>query len=197
MRICCWEVVYLPVSLRHFFLCSQKVSKYTDKYVYEFQSSRRNILIKIHADIFGWKSSSVLKCFYCVSQLLLHDSSDLATTLTSWTLCLSTSYLELKLNTYTQRANACYSLLCILAVIKCKVSICWCRDKLLMQLKDKPQNLSDDGWELITVLPRAVKAWRSTVVSIYCLEVSLLIVLVKILWMKLFIYIHLSQEMNA
>jgi len=27
--------------------------------------------------------------------------------------------------------------------------------------------------------------------------VSLLIVLIKTLWMKLFIYIHLSQEMNA
>jgi hypothetical protein len=123
--------------------------------------------------------------------LLLHDSSDLATTLISWTLCLWTSYCELKLNNYTQMANACYSLLCILAVIKCKVVICWCTDKLLMQLKDKPQNLSDDGWELINVMPRAVKAWTSTVVSTYCLEVSLLIVLIKTLWMTLCIYIFI------
>jgi len=153
--------------------------------------------MKIHADIFVLKSSSVLKCFYSISQLLLHDPSDLATTLTSWTLCLWTSYLELKLNADTQMANACYSLICILAVIKCKVSVCWCRVKLLMQPKDKPQNLSDDGWELINMLPLAVKAWTSTVVYTYCLEVSLLIVLIKTLWMKLFIYIHLSQEMNA
>jgi len=152
--------------------------------------------MKINADIFVLKSS-VLKCFYHFSQLLLHDSCVLATTLTLWTLCLWTSYLELKLNAYTQMDNACYSLLCILAVIKCIVAICWCRDKLLMQLKDKPQNLSDDGWELINVLPRAVKAWTSTVVSTYCLEVSLFIVLIKTLWMKLFIYIHLSQEINA
>jgi len=37
----------------------------------------------------------------------------------------------------------------------------------------------------------------STVVSTYCLEVSLLIVLIKTLCIKLFIYSHLSQEMNA
>ena len=42
----------------------------------EFQSSRRNILIKIHANIFVLKSS-VLDCFYRVSQLLLLDPSDL------------------------------------------------------------------------------------------------------------------------
>jgi len=60
-----------------FFLCSQKVLKYADTNVIEFQSSRRNILMKIHADIFVLKSSFVLKCFNCVSQLLLHDPSDL------------------------------------------------------------------------------------------------------------------------
>jgi len=63
--------------------------------------------------MFVLKSSSVLKRFYHVSQLLLHDLSDLATTLTSWTLCLWCSYFELKLNAYTQMTNACYSLLCI------------------------------------------------------------------------------------
>ena len=105
------------------------------------------------------------------SQLLLHDSSDLATTLTSWTLW--TSYLELKLNAYTQMANACYLLLCILAVIKCKVAICWGRDKLLMQLKDKAQNLSDDGWELINVLPLPLKAWTST--GLYILFESIIV----------------------
>jgi len=41
-----------------------------------------------NANIFVFKSSSVLKCFYSVSQLLVHDPSDLATTLTSLTLCL-------------------------------------------------------------------------------------------------------------
>ena len=82
------------------FLCSQKVLKYADKIVIEFQSNGRNILMKIHADIFILKSSA-LKCFYCVSQLLLHDPSDLATTLTAWTSCLWTSYPELKLNAYT------------------------------------------------------------------------------------------------
>ena len=54
-----------------------------------------------------------------------------------------------------------------------------------------------DGWELINVLPLPVKAWTSTVVSTNCLKVSLLIVLIKTLWMELFIYINLSQEMNA
>jgi len=33
--------------------------------------------MKIHANIFALKSPSVLKCFYRVSQLLLHDPSDL------------------------------------------------------------------------------------------------------------------------
>jgi len=33
--------------------------------------------MKIYGNIFVLKSSSVLKCFYCVSQLLLHDPSDL------------------------------------------------------------------------------------------------------------------------
>ena len=50
---------------------------------------------------------------------------------------------------------------------------------------------------MITVLPLPMKACTSTMVSTYSLKVSLLIVLIKILWMKLFIYIHLSQEMNA
>jgi len=62
---------------RHFFLCSQNVLKYADISVIEFQSRRRNILMKIHANIFVLKSSSGLKCFYCVSHLLLHVSSDL------------------------------------------------------------------------------------------------------------------------
>jgi hypothetical protein len=43
----------------------------------EFQSIRRNILMKIHANIFVLKPSSVQKSFYRVSQLLLHDPSDL------------------------------------------------------------------------------------------------------------------------
>ena len=34
------------------FLCSQKVLKYAVTNVIEFQSSRRNILMKIHANIF-------------------------------------------------------------------------------------------------------------------------------------------------
>jgi len=62
---------------------------------------------------------------------------------------------------------------------------------------DKPRNLSDVGWELIDVLLLPMKAWTSTVVCTDCLKVSFLIVLIKIVWMKLFIYIHLSQEMNA
>ena len=140
VHICCRGVVYLSVSIRHYFLYSQKVLKYADTNVIEFQSSRRNMFMKIHANIFVLKSSSDLKCSCNVSQLLLHDSSDSATTLTSWTLCLWTSCLELKLNAYTQMAYACYSLLCILAVIKCKVAICWCQVKLLTQLTDKPQN---------------------------------------------------------
>ena len=105
--------VSATVRIGHFFLCSQKVLKYADTDVFEFQSSRRNILMKIHANIFVLTSSSVLKCFYHVSQLLLHDPFDWATTVTSWTLCLWTSYLELKLNAYTHMANACYSLLCL------------------------------------------------------------------------------------
>ena len=63
--------------MRHFFLCAHKVLKYADTNIIEFQSSRRNILRNIHADIFVLKFSSVLKCFYCVSQLLLYDPSDL------------------------------------------------------------------------------------------------------------------------
>ena len=58
-----------------FFLCSQKILKYADTNVIEFQSSRRNIL-KIHANIFVLKSSYVLQCFYHVSQLLMNDPSD-------------------------------------------------------------------------------------------------------------------------
>ena len=60
-----------------FFLCFQIVLKYADTNITEFQSRRRNILMKIHANIFVLKSSSVLKCFYSVSQVLLHDPSDL------------------------------------------------------------------------------------------------------------------------
>ena len=70
-------------GLDTFFLCSQKVLKYGDTNVIEFQSRRRNIVMKIHANIFVLKSSPVLKCFYHVSQLLSHDPSDLATSLTS------------------------------------------------------------------------------------------------------------------
>jgi len=77
VRICCPGVVYQSVRIRHFFLCSQKVLKYADTNVIEFQSHRRNILMKIHANIFVLKSSSVLKCFYSVSQLLVLDPSDL------------------------------------------------------------------------------------------------------------------------
>ena len=57
------------------FFCSQKVLKYAVTDVIEFHSSR-NVLMKIHANIFVIKSS-VLNCFYHVSQLLLHDLSDL------------------------------------------------------------------------------------------------------------------------
>jgi hypothetical protein len=92
--ICFQGVVSLPASqsgLDTFNWCSQKVVKYADTNI-EFQSSTRNILMKIHADIFVLKSPSVLRCFYQVSQLLVHDRSDLVT-LTSWTLCLWTSYL--------------------------------------------------------------------------------------------------------
>jgi hypothetical protein len=60
-----------------FFLCSQRVSKYADTKNTEFQSNRRNILLKIHANIFVLKSSSLLKCVYRVSQLLLSDPSDI------------------------------------------------------------------------------------------------------------------------
>ena len=63
------------VRIRPFFLCSQKVLKYADTNIIEFQSSRRNILKKIHTNIFVLKSS-VLKCFCCVSHLPLHDPSD-------------------------------------------------------------------------------------------------------------------------
>ena len=135
---------------------------------------------------------------YRVSQFLLHDPSDFRQPL--WLheiLCLWISYLELKLNAFTQMANAYCSLLCIQTVIKCKVAICWWQYKLLTQLKDKPQNLSEGDWELINVLPLPMKAWTSTVVSTNCLKVSLLIVVIKILWMKLFVYIHRSQEANA
>ena len=45
-----------------FFLSSKKVLKYADTNIIEFQSSRRNILKKIHTNIFVLKSS-VLKCF--------------------------------------------------------------------------------------------------------------------------------------
>ena len=58
------------------FFCSQKILKYAVTNVIEFQSSRRNILMKIHANIFVSKSS-VLNCFYRVSQLLLHDPAEL------------------------------------------------------------------------------------------------------------------------
>ena len=79
MRICCPGVLYLPVSQEwdSFFLFSQKVLKYADTNVIEFQSHRRNILMKIHANVFVLKLSSVLKCFYSVSQLPVHDPSDL------------------------------------------------------------------------------------------------------------------------
>ena len=60
-------------GLDTFFLRSQKVLKYVDTNVIEFQSRRRNILMKVCANI----SSYILKCLYCVSQLLLHDPSDL------------------------------------------------------------------------------------------------------------------------
>ena len=53
------------VRVRHFFLCSQKVLKYAYTNVIEFQSSSRNILMKIHANIFVLKSLSVLKCLSC------------------------------------------------------------------------------------------------------------------------------------
>ena len=49
-----------------FCLCSQKVLKYAVTNVIEFQSSRRNVLMKIHANIFVLKSS-VLNCFYHVT----------------------------------------------------------------------------------------------------------------------------------
>jgi len=52
-----------------------KVLKYADTNVIEFQSSRRNILVIIHTNIFVLKSSSVLK--YHISQLFQHDPSDL------------------------------------------------------------------------------------------------------------------------
>ena len=65
------------------FLCSQKVLKCGYTNVIGFQSRRRNIVMKIHANIFVLNSSSVQKCFYHGNQLLLHDPSDLATTLTS------------------------------------------------------------------------------------------------------------------
>ena len=77
VRVCYRGVVYQSVRIRHFFLCSQKVLKYVDTNVIEFQNSRRNFLMKIHTNVFVLKLSSVLKCFYGVSQLLLHDSSDL------------------------------------------------------------------------------------------------------------------------
>jgi len=109
------------------------------------------------------------------------------------TLCLWISYL--KLNAYTQMANACYSLLCILAATKCKVAICWRQDKLRTQLKDKPQNISGDRWELINVLPLPMKAWTSTAVSTECFKVSLLIVLIRILWMEV-IYIYSFKSGN-
>ena len=65
--------ICLTVRIRHSYLCSQKVLKYADTNVIEFQSSRGSILMKIHANI----SSSILKCLYHVSQLLLYDPSDL------------------------------------------------------------------------------------------------------------------------
>ena len=64
-------------GLDTFFLYSQKVLKCAATNVIEFQRSSRYVLIKIHANIFVLKSSSVVKCFYCVSQLLLSDPSDL------------------------------------------------------------------------------------------------------------------------
>jgi len=71
------ELCISQSGLDTFFLCSQKVLKYVDTNVIEFQNSRRNFLMKIHTNVFVLKLSSVLKCFYGVSQLLLHDSSDL------------------------------------------------------------------------------------------------------------------------
>jgi len=65
------------VRIKHFSLCSQKVLKNDNRNVIEFQSSQRNVLMKIHLSIFVLKLSSVIKCFYHVSQLLLHDPSDL------------------------------------------------------------------------------------------------------------------------
>jgi hypothetical protein len=94
VRICCQGVAYLTIRIR-LFLCFQKVLKYADKNAIEFQSSRKNILLKIHGNIFILKSS-ILKCFYHDSQLLLHDPSDLATTFTA---CIR--FCEL-LNTFSQ-----------------------------------------------------------------------------------------------
>jgi hypothetical protein len=82
----------------------------------------------------------------------------------------------------------CYVLLCIQAVMKCKVAICWLQDKLLTWLKNKLQNLSDNGLELINVLPLPMEVWTGALVYTNCLKVSFLIVLIKILWMKLYIY---------
>ena len=68
VHICCQGVVYLLVSFRHFFFfcVPREFSKYADTNIIEFQSSRRNILVKIHANIFVLESSSVLKYFYRV-----------------------------------------------------------------------------------------------------------------------------------
>jgi len=63
------------VRIGHFFKFSQEVLKYANTNIIEFQMYRRNILMKIHANIFVLKSSFVLKCFCHVNQLLLHDPS--------------------------------------------------------------------------------------------------------------------------
>ena len=72
-------------GLDTFFLYSQKVIKYAVTNL--FQRSRRNILMKSHANIFVSKSS-VLNCFYCVSQLLLRDPSGLDNHFDFLSLCL-------------------------------------------------------------------------------------------------------------
>jgi hypothetical protein len=75
--------------------------------------------------------------------------------------------------------------------MKWKVAICWWQDKLLTRLKNKLQKLSDDGWELINVLPLPMKAWTSAVVCTNCLKVSFLIVLIKTLKLYKYIYIYI------
>ena len=68
--------MYQSVRISHFFLCSQKVLKYAATNVIEFYSYRRNILMKC-TPLFFVLQSSVLMCFYRVSQLLPHDPYDL------------------------------------------------------------------------------------------------------------------------